>query len=169
MRRQLNKEDDWLTREEASVTLIQRLFTGFETEQTVARDKARVDSAANRVFENAEFLALDAVGSYHEVLRQRELVNLSDKNVRIHIGIVDSIGEQLAGLVLEKRGPEPARVIPAARPLDLDYVRAQVAENLSAGRPRQDAGQVEDAEAAQGTGHGLGKPFLEAGGGWRPR
>ena len=96
-RRQRNKDDDWLTREEASVTLIQRLFTGFETEQTVARDKARVESAANRVFENAEFLALDAVGSYYEVLRQRELVNLSDENVRIHIGIVDSIGEQLAG------------------------------------------------------------------------
>jgi adhesin transport system outer membrane protein len=49
------------------------------------------------VFENAEFLALDAVGAYHEVLRQRELVNLSDTNVRIHIEIVDSIGEQLAG------------------------------------------------------------------------
>jgi adhesin transport system outer membrane protein len=49
------------------------------------------------VFENAEFVALDAVGAYYEVLRQRELVDLSDENVRIHIGIVDSIGEQLAG------------------------------------------------------------------------
>ena len=91
------KDDDWRTRKEASATLIQRVFTGFETEQTVARDKARVESAANRVFENAEFLALDAVGAYHEVLRQRELVNLSDTNVRIHIKIVDSIGQQLAG------------------------------------------------------------------------
>lgn len=95
--RRQNNDDRWLTREEASATLIQRLFTGFETEQTVARDQARVESAANRVFENAEFVALDAVGAYYEVLRQRELVNLSDENVRIHIGIVDSIGEQLAG------------------------------------------------------------------------
>ena len=95
--RNQNNDDRWLTREEASATLIQRLFTGFETEQTVARDKARVESAASRVFENAEFVALDAVGAYYEVLRQRELVDLSDENVRIHIGIVDSIGEQLAG------------------------------------------------------------------------
>lgn len=95
--RRQDNDDRWLTREEASATLIQRLFTGFETEQTVARDKARVESAASRVFENAEFVALDAVGAYYEVLRQRELVDLSDENVRIHIGIVDSIGEQLAG------------------------------------------------------------------------
>ncbi len=95
--RRAGNDDRWLTREEASATLIQRLFTGFETQHTVERDKARVESAANRVFENAEFLALDAVGAYYEVLRQRELVNLSDGNVRIHIGIVDSIREQLAG------------------------------------------------------------------------
>ncbi len=86
-----------LTRFESSVTLIQRVFTGFETKYTVKRDMARVESAANRVYENAEFLALDAVGSYYEVLRQRELVSLADENVQIHITIVGSISEQLAG------------------------------------------------------------------------
>jgi adhesin transport system outer membrane protein len=95
--RRRDKDTDWHTREEASATLIQRLFTGFETQYTVARDKARVQSAASRVVENSEFLALDTVGAYYEVLRQRELVNLSDENVRIHIGIVDSIREQLTG------------------------------------------------------------------------
>jgi len=95
--RRQDNDDRWLTREEASATLVQRLFTGFETQHTVARDKARVKSAANRVFENSEFLALDTVGAYYEVLRQRELVNLSDENVRIHIGIVDSIRQQLTG------------------------------------------------------------------------
>jgi len=95
--RRRDKDDDWHTREEASATLIQRLFTGFETQYTVERDQARVESAANRVFENSEFLALDTVGAYYEVLRQRELVELSDQNVRIHIGIVESIREQLAG------------------------------------------------------------------------
>jgi len=93
--RRRDKDDDWHTREEASATLIQRLFTGFETQYTVERDKARVQSAASRVFENSEFLALDTVGAYYEVLTQRELVNLSDENVRTHIGIVDSIREQL--------------------------------------------------------------------------
>ncbi len=92
-----NNDDRWLTREEASVALIQRLFTGFETDNTVRRDKARVESAASRVFENSEFVALDAVGAYYEVLRQRELVNLAEENVEIHLGITESIREQLAG------------------------------------------------------------------------
>ena len=56
---------------ESALRLTQPVFTGFETFYTVERDKARVQSAADRVFENSEFLALDAVGVYHEVLRQR--------------------------------------------------------------------------------------------------
>lgn len=58
---------EWRNRYENSATLTQRLFTGWETAHTVEREKARVESAASRVFENSEFLALDAVGSYHEV------------------------------------------------------------------------------------------------------
>ncbi len=66
-----------LWREEASITLQQRIFDGFEANSTIAREKARVESAANRVHENAEFLALDVIGGYVEVLRQRELVRLA--------------------------------------------------------------------------------------------
>lgn len=94
--RAADNEDRWLTRKETGVTTQQRVFTGFETQYTVAREKARVHSAANRVFENAEFLALDTVGVYYEVLRERELVDLADENVQVHIGIVDLIREQLA-------------------------------------------------------------------------
>jgi adhesin transport system outer membrane protein len=92
-------DDDYrsLTRYESSVTLVQRVFTGFETMYTVERDKARVESAASRVYENSEFLSLDAVGAYYEVLRQRELVNLAEENVQTHLAIAESIGEQMAG------------------------------------------------------------------------
>ena len=92
-----NSDTRELARFESSVTLIQRVFTGFETHYTVEREKARVESAANRVFENSEFLALDAIGAYYEVLRQRELVNLADGNVRDHMDIVASITEQMLG------------------------------------------------------------------------
>lgn len=95
--RATNDDDRWLTRREASVVLSQRIFDGFETGYTVQRDKARVQSAANRVFENSEFLGLDAVGAYHEVERQRELVDLAEANVRVHIDIVEQIREQIAG------------------------------------------------------------------------
>lgn len=86
-----------LTRQEASVTLQQRIFDGFETANTVRREKARVDSAAKRVAENSEFLALDAIGAYVEVLRQRELVRLAEENLRVHGGILDLLQQRLAG------------------------------------------------------------------------
>jgi adhesin transport system outer membrane protein len=86
-----------LTRQEASLTVQQRIFDGFETDSTVKREKARVESAAQRVAENSEFLALDAVGSYLEVLRQRELVRLAEENVRVHTSILDSLKQRLAG------------------------------------------------------------------------
>ncbi len=86
-----------LTRREASITLQQRIFDGFEANSTIDREQARVESAANRVHENAEFLALDVIGSYVEVLRQRELVRLSEVNLKVHIGILDSLQLRLAG------------------------------------------------------------------------
>ncbi len=86
-----------LTREEASLTLQQRIFDGFEANSTIEREMARVESAANRVHENAEFLALDVIGGYVEVLRQRELVRLAEANLNVHIGILDSLQQRLAG------------------------------------------------------------------------
>jgi len=86
-----------LTRQEASLTLQQRIFDGFETDSTVQREKARVQSAAKRVAENTEFLALDAIGAYVEVLRQRELVRLAEENLRVHGSILSSLRQRLAG------------------------------------------------------------------------
>ncbi len=86
-----------LTRQEASLTLQQRIFDGYETDSTVRREKARVESAARRVAENSEFLALDAIGAYVEVLRQRELVRLAEENLRVHSGILGSLRQRLEG------------------------------------------------------------------------
>ena len=84
-------------RKEAQLTLQQRLFDGFEAGATVAREKARVESAANRVLENSEVLALDAIGAYYEVLRGRELVRLAEENLRVHLDIVESLKARLSG------------------------------------------------------------------------
>lgn len=90
-----NDDGDTLTRTEASATLQQRIFDGFEANATVARDKARLRSASRRVFENSEILALDTAGAYLEVLRQRELLRLAEENVQIHLDIIGSLREQL--------------------------------------------------------------------------
>ena len=86
-----------LTRQEASLTLQQRIFDGFEANSTIEREQARSDSAAQRVAENTEFLALDAVGAYLEVSRQRELVRLAEQNLKIHMTILDAVQQRLKG------------------------------------------------------------------------
>ncbi len=86
-----------LTRQEASITLQQRIFDGFEANSTIDREKSRVESASRRVEENAEFLALDAVGAYLEVVRQRELVRLAETNLEVHLTILDAVRQRQSG------------------------------------------------------------------------
>lgn len=86
-----------LDRGEGTVTLVQRVFDGFETGNEVARQRHLVESAARRVYETAEFLALDAVETYLDVARQRELRRLAVENVQMHVDILDSLRRRLAG------------------------------------------------------------------------
>ncbi len=82
---------------EVILTLQQRLFDGFEASSTVEREQSRVESAASRVLENSEVLALDVIGAYLEVLRTRELVKLAERNLEVHIDILESLKARLSG------------------------------------------------------------------------
>jgi adhesin transport system outer membrane protein len=84
-------------RRESSITLQQRLFDGFEAGATVEREMARVESAASRVMENSEVLALDAIGAYLEVLRARDLVRLAEDNIAYHRQVLDAMRARMEG------------------------------------------------------------------------
>jgi adhesin transport system outer membrane protein len=84
-------------RQESSITLQQRIFDGFEAGATVEREMARVESAANRVMENSEVLALDAIGAYLNVLRERDLVRLAGDNLGYHGQVLGAQRERLEG------------------------------------------------------------------------
>ncbi len=86
-------DDDWDARGEASLSLTQRLYDGGVVKNRVAARKALVDSADYRVFDNAQSIALDAIIAHLDVYRQRELVALSEKNVKIHQDILGSLEE----------------------------------------------------------------------------
>ena len=85
------------TRQELLITLQQRIFDGFEAGSTVDREKARVESAASIVRENSEVLGLDTIGAYLEVLRGRKLVELAEKNLKVHLEILALLEDRLAG------------------------------------------------------------------------
>ena len=115
--RNLFGEDDHntLLRMESQITLTQMLFDGFETRSEVDRQLARVNSAAYRVREAAEFVALDAVEAHLNVLRNQALVELAEQNVAEHrrmLGRVTELEREGGGTIADVRQTE-ARVAAA--------------------------------------------------------
>lgn len=86
-----------LFRKQASITLTQMLFDGWESHYEVYRQKARVLSSAHRVRETAELTGLAIVESYLEVLRQRELLDIARNNVADHVSIMSQIEDGVSG------------------------------------------------------------------------
>lgn len=84
-------ETEW--RSQASLTLTQMLFDGFETKYENQRQGWRVRSASHRVRETAEFAGLDVIEAYLEVLRQRELYDIAVENAKQHVDILSQIAD----------------------------------------------------------------------------
>lgn len=87
----------WRHRSQASLTLSQLLFDGFFADSEVERQQARVKSAAYRVGETAEFIGLDAVEAYLEVLRHRERVLIAEDNVDVHRTTLGGVQQRAQG------------------------------------------------------------------------
>ena len=83
--------DSTLSRYDSQLTLSQMLFDGFETASEIARQKSRVDSAAYRVEEAAEFVALDAIEAHLDVLRNQAIVELNLANIEAHRRILSQV------------------------------------------------------------------------------
>ncbi len=106
-------EEESLFRYEAGLTLTQLLFDGWETKYENDRQKHRVQSSAHRVRETSELVGLSIVESFLEVIRQRELLNITRENVNEHLAIMDLINN----------GVEAGRSTQA----DLEQIKARVA------------------------------------------
>ena len=82
-----------LTRMESQLTLTQMLFDGYATDSEVSKQLARTNSAAYRVTEASEFIALDAIEVHLDVLRNQSLVRQAEQNVAAHRAILSRIRE----------------------------------------------------------------------------
>lgn len=90
-----NRVRDSLTRQEASASLTQNLFVGFETKYGVKQQNALILSANKAVKESSNELALAAVTYYIEVLRTYELLNIAKENVEVHKKYLSQIDEKV--------------------------------------------------------------------------
>lgn len=136
-------------RTEAQLTLSQMLFDGFATQSEVNRQRARIDSAAHRVEEAAEFIALNAIEAHLDILRNQEIVRLNEANIAQHeriFGQVRDLEDAGRGDIGDVRQTESR----LARAYDtLAIARGALADSIAryqrvvGARP----GDLEDAEA----------------------
>jgi adhesin transport system outer membrane protein len=87
----------WLNGRTESVVVRQLIFDGLTTINEIWRQAARVDSAAYRVRERTELLALDAAEAYIDVVRYQRLVALARESLRAHRGILANVQGRFAG------------------------------------------------------------------------
>lgn len=100
-------------RRDVSLNLTQMLFDGMATSSEVRRNDFKVQSAADRVAATSEQIALRAIESYLEILRQQEILALTQENLLYHERTLDQIQQRVTGGF--------------SRPADLDQIRARLA------------------------------------------
>ena len=91
--RATGNDDETFKRYDSQLTLTQMLFNGGSTSSENSRQKNRVQSSAHRVRETAELTGLSIVEAFLEVMRQRELLNITRDNVSEHVAIMGMIEE----------------------------------------------------------------------------
>ena len=79
------------THQDASATLTWNLFAGFGTKYGMEQQEALILSASGNVKDSANTLALEAAEAYINVLRNKELLQISKENVDVHKKYLDQI------------------------------------------------------------------------------
>lgn len=80
-----------LTRKETSIRLTENLFEGFQTENEIDRQQAKMDAAAYSADATASQIALDMAQAYVNLLKEQELLRLESENKKTHERILDQI------------------------------------------------------------------------------
>jgi len=84
-------DDDSLNPGVFTLSLRQNVFAGMQTVNEVERQKDRVRSAAYNLQGMSENMALSTADVYLKVIRQQELLALSEENLQTHLRISDQI------------------------------------------------------------------------------
>jgi adhesin transport system outer membrane protein len=77
------REEEY-TSDNIELSLTQNLFHGFDTKYAMRQAEARARSALFQLYDSADNIALEAIQAYIEVLKQRRLLFLAEKNLKSH-------------------------------------------------------------------------------------
>lgn len=135
-----------LFRKLAGGEVVQNIFRGGRTVNETAAAKARIESALQQFVDSEEQIALRAASAYLDVLRARQIVQLSEQNLTAHLEVRNDIQFKL------KRGGSDSG--------DLNQAEARVA--LARTRLNRARGQLREAEAGYIEAVGQAPGTLEA-------
>ncbi len=79
-----SSDDDWYTRREAGLSATQMLYDGYETKSRVDASSANARADEARSAEQAEVLGLEVATVYLNVIRQRQLLEITKNNLAAH-------------------------------------------------------------------------------------
>lgn len=85
------KNGDGLTRRETSIKLTQNLFEGYGAVREVDRQKYRLDAQSYKAESKANDIALSMASAYIDLLKQQDLLALSEDTLETHIKILEQI------------------------------------------------------------------------------
>lgn len=92
-----SSRSDFQTGQQANVVVRQLIFDGFATTSEIWRSVARVDASSWRVQERSELVALDTVQSYTDILRLRDMIAQSDRNIAVHRKLLSDVEARFEG------------------------------------------------------------------------
>jgi len=91
----LNNDPVDLTRGEATITLKQMIFDGFNVSSSVDQKSAQRDNLQHVVYSEAEALALKVTSVYLDALKSSKTVELSKANIKAHQQVYDKIASRV--------------------------------------------------------------------------
>lgn len=89
--------DQWMDRRQATVSIRQVLFDGWDRAYDIYRTQAGISAASFRVMVRSEAVGLNSVEAYIDVVRHTELLGLAQDNLRRHETLLRVVRERYDG------------------------------------------------------------------------
>ena len=89
--------DTWRDRRQATLSIRQVLFDGWDRANDIYRSQASISAASFRVMVRSEAVGLNSVEAYIDVIRHDDLLALAQDNVRRHQSLLRIIQERYDG------------------------------------------------------------------------
>lgn len=87
----IDNRRDGLVRKESAIRVTQNLFEGFGTKYEIQRLKYRLDSQSYIVMSRANDIALSMAEAFIDLIKEQELLKLSEDNTQTHQRILEQI------------------------------------------------------------------------------